>query len=226
MIVSTFNIQNEGFKNDKNKAKEIYSYLINNKINILSLQEVYKSCEKNLLKLLNDKYNLYGKFRFLLKNPYNEKVPVITSYEILEQKTYKLPHFPSFTKRVMTKVIVKYKNQKIAIYNTHLEYKNDKVKTKQLDKIFEIIKKEQNPLILTGDFNLKTNNKILKKFIKKLEKKEIYLIENKEKTLKKSKGSKPIDHIFVSKSLNVTKIKTITDLEISDHYPVLVKLDI
>ena len=39
--ISSFNIQNDFSKYNINKSKEIYNYLVQNKINILGLQEVY-----------------------------------------------------------------------------------------------------------------------------------------------------------------------------------------
>ena len=44
--ISSFNIQNDFSKYNINKSKEIYNYLVQNKINILGLQEVYSKINK------------------------------------------------------------------------------------------------------------------------------------------------------------------------------------
>ena len=77
----------------------------------------------------------------------------------------------------MTKIVIKYNNELVSIYNTHLDYKYDKVKKKELDKIYKILSNDKNKIILTGDFNLKNNKDIFNNFVAKLEKLGI----NKEK---------------------------------------------
>ena len=57
--ISSFNIQNDFSKYNINKSKEIYNYLVQNKINILGLQEVYSKINKDLIKLL-----LLGRLNF------------------------------------------------------------------------------------------------------------------------------------------------------------------
>lgn len=228
LVISTFNIKNDYYKYNKEKTKDIINYLKEKNIDILNLQEVYKRLDKDLTKeVINNNYRIVGKYRFLSKlilKPFNESTPIITNKKIIKIRHYRLPFLPSLQKRIMTKVIIKYNNENISIYNTHLDFKYDKVKKKELDKIYEIISKDSNKLILTGDFNLKTNKDIFNNFVNKLDKLNIQRIPINEKTLKQSAYNRAIDHIFISKDFEVIDKEVIKDIEISDHYPVLIKI--
>ncbi len=228
MIISTFNIKNDIRKYSKSKEKEILKYLKDNKIDILNLQELYKPLYKDLKKdLENTKYHINNIFRYrfpLLFNLINESTPIITNKNVLYTKTYWLPHYPSLLHRIITKTVIEDNNELISIYNTHLDYKYDKVKEKQLNKILNIIKKDNNKIILTGDFNLKNNKEIFNRFVDELNRLDIYRVELNDKTLKQSKYHRAIDHIFLSKSFEVTKKEIVTDLKISDHYPLLIEI--
>ena len=120
----------------------------------------------------------------------------------------------------------KTKSKEISIYNTHLEARILKVKKKQLQKVYDIIKNDNRPIILMGDFNLTTNNKDFNIFIKKLELIGMNRIMLHEKTLKPSKNNLEIDHIFISKNFSLKSKEVIKDLEISDHYPVIAEISL
>ena len=124
----------------------------------------------------------------------------------------------------MTKIVIEYNNELISIYNTHLDNRNENVQEKELKRITKILEKDKNKIILTGDFNLKINKGIFISFMKRLSKLNIVRVEIDEKTLKQSNYNRAIDHIFVSKDLKVIDKKVIKDLEISDHYPILIKI--
>ncbi|MBD9098852.1 hypothetical protein EGP98_04595, partial [bacterium] len=90
------------------------------------------------------------------------------------------------------------------------------------------IKKENNPIILTGDFNMTINNLLFKEFINELEKIGIKRVNVLEKTYKTHSKNNAIDHIFVSKKMNILKYKVIKDdkyKDFSDHYPIIVFLN-
>ena len=230
LTICTFNIQNDYRKYNKDKSLEIIKFLNKNKINIFNLQEVYSKIDKDLrTSLFNTNYSINGKYRFLLRKiltRVNEKNPIITDKKVLSTKTYHLPVFPSITKRIMTKVEIELGGEVISIYNTHLDYKYLGVRRRELDKIINIIKNDSNPIILTGDFNLKTNNIYFKEFIKYLSSLGIKHIDIEEKTLKISKYHRAIDHIFISDKFKLKSKNLITNLDISDHYPIIIKVDI
>ena len=229
LVVSSFNIKNDYFKYNKEKTNTIIDYLIDNKIDILSLQELYKRADKDLTRyLLKLDYHIIKKYRFLSRlilRPFNESTPIVTNKRIVEVKHYKLPFLPSIQKRIMTKVVIDYNNELISVYNTHLDFKFDKVKKRELDRIYEIISKDKNKVILTGDFNLKVNKKIFLNFIEKLKEINIIRVQINEKTLKQSMYNRAIDHIFVSKDFDILDARVIKELDISDHYPVLIRIN-
>ena len=230
ITISTFNIQNDRLKNPQEKTQQIIKYLSDYQIDILCLQEVYSQLEKSMnIHLLEKGYHSYGNYRFSIPkiwNKINEKNPIIIKYPVTEEKTYYLPFLPSLLKRVLTKVEVKIENQFISIYNTHLDYQYEISKKRQLKKILEIIKEDKNPIILMGDFNLKTNKEIFQDFIEELKKRNINHINIHEKTWKNSKYHRAIDHIFLSSNLKVKEKILITNIPVSDHYPILLKVEV
>ena len=226
LTICTFNIQNDYGDYSVSKRDKIIGLLKNNHIDIYNLQEVYSKIDRDLKKSLKAlSYTICGTYRFLIPNKYNEKTPIITNKQVIRSKTYHLPFLPSLLKRIMTKVEIEDNGKVISIYNTHLEVRNEKVKERQLKKILKILKKDSNPIILTGDFNLKTNKEIFNNFVDELKKMGIEHIDALDKTLKISKYHRAIDHIFISDTFELISKKRITDLKTSDHYPVLVEID-
>ena len=228
MIISTFNIQNDSRVYNKQKSREIYNYIKKNKIDILGIQEMFYKCNNDLERIINSKYSIVGKYRYFLKPFYpikNERNPIITKYNIITNHTYHLPSFKARYKRIITKATIKYRGKMISIYNTHIEVVNDEVKEKQLNKIFNIIKNDNNLVILMGDFNLKKSSKLFDDFIKKLNDINIKHIDINDNTFKTSKDKESIDHIFISNSFNVIKKTVYKKLSISDHYPVIINVE-
>ena len=226
ITICTFNIQND-FKNyDITKSKEIVEFLKNKNIDIYSLQEVYSKIDKDLRKVIKAlSYTINGTYRFIIPTRFNEKNPIITNKKVISERTYHLPFLPSALKRIMTKVEIEDEGKIISIYNTHLEVRKENVKKRQLNRIVQILKKDKNPIILTGDFNLKTNKEIFNDFVSELEKLGIKHVDVEDKTLKISKYHRAIDHIFISNNFKLISKDRITDLDISDHYPVIIKVD-
>ena len=226
LTICTFNIQNDSRKYNTSKKDQIINLLKTNHVDIYNLQEVYSKIDKDLRKTLKTlSYSIYGAYRFLIPNRYNEKTPIITNKKVISNKTYHLPFLPSIVKRIITKEEIEDEGRVISIYNTHLDFKYDSIKERQLKKILSILKKDHNPIILTGDFNLKTNKEIFNNFVSELEKLGIKHIDVSDKTLKISKYHRAIDHIFISDTFKLISKKRITDLNISDHYPVLIEID-
>lgn len=229
MKISTFNIQNNYKSYDNCKTRDIYNYLKDNDIDILALQEVFGRCSDDLEVLLKNKYHMVGKYRFLSKfllRRFNEKNPIITKYKIISFKTYNLPFIPSLLKRVITHVVIEYKGKEISIYNTHLEVFISNVKKRQLKKIYNLIANDPREKILMGDFNLKNNNPLFLNFVNSLEEIGMKRVPLNEKTLKLSRYSREIDHIFLSEGFTIKKKEVIKNLSISDHYPVMIEVDL
>ena len=82
-----------------------------------------------------------------------------------------------------------------------------------MNKIFNIISKDENPKILLGDFNLKNNKEIFNRFVDRLKEINMYRIELNEKTFKASKYKREIDHIFLSNNFILKNKEVIKDIE-------------
>ena len=63
-------------------------------------------------------------------------------------------------------------------------------------------------------------------FIESLEEIGMVRVPLDEKTLKQSRYSREIDHIFISSKFKLKNKQVIKDLDISDHYPVIVELEV
>ena len=227
ITVATFNIQNDRIYSEE-KINFILNFINKYNIDILNLQELSKYIDKSLVyQLKNINYNIYGKYRFhipILLKRINERCPIITKYQVIKKKTYNLPFLPSLLRRVLTKEIIKIDGKDISIYNTHIDYLSEIAKRRQLQKILKIVLKDKNPIILTGDFNLKNIHPPFKKFKNKLKEKGIIHYDIKEKTWKNSKYHRAIDHIFISNDFELEEKQLIKDISVSDHYPVLIKI--
>lgn len=139
-------------------------------------------------------------------------------------------------------------NQRISIFNTHLDHMSYLSRVNSLKlitrKIEEQYAKNQDSVLLMGDFNATPTSKTIRKWdIQRTAKESIGLINSyhKRKQLKAGpvgrsyhgfKGSvegKPIDYIFVSPDLEIKETEICRDKVgehfPSDHYPVIAKLD-
>ena len=220
--VCSYNIKNNFFKHI-NKTNDIISFINRYNLDILGVQEyLFRDAKKFSL----DNYKCIGKGRTIRKNCiFNETCNIITRLDVISHRTYKLPWFFTYFRRIMTEVKIKSKNKEYVVINTHLDYLHKISQKKQLNFILNHIKnlKHKN-IILMGDFNLNLNSFIFNKFINELSLLNINRIDINEKTFKLL--DKPIDHIFVSSNLNVIKSKVIIDrdLDISDHYPIYIEI--
>ena len=181
---------------------------------------------------LND-YKVYGNPRiskgFLAKisnkiKRFNESVNIYSNLKIVKNINYRLPFLPDLLPRVATRIDLK---NNITVINTHLSAYNKISKNRQLKRLYKIIKKIDNPVILLGDFNMNIKSNILSRFINEMDLIGIKHIDVKGRTFKKSKRDLPIDHVFVSKELKIKKLEKIKDKEVSfsDHYPILIEME-
>ncbi len=222
MKIATFNIQNrylqENFLTDYEYIEKLIEFIKNNKLDILGLQEVVPSIKKELIK----EFNFYGKGRFLLPTRVNEYNPVITNYNVISTETIKLPFLRSFLPRIATITTVNSDETLVKVINTHLcLYKYHTVKQKELDKIIDIIKNTETPIILMGDFNMKETSDEFKTFLERIKKLDMKLVPNKESTYNNSK----LDYIFVSNAFKINEVDVI-DSKISDHKALVVDLSL
>ena len=245
--IASFNIKNARKKYKKNNAKVLIDIIKKEKIDLLGTQELTKEYEKVLNDNLTD-YKFYGKYRFgnsiFFKNRFNENNIIITNKKVISDKTIYLPFIPNDLTslkecikrktlafpRIATVIEFLDENQdKIIMINTHIEYKIQSIKIKQLNKLKEIISKYGNkyPIILTGDFNMKEDDEAFKKFIDDLKQYNLKKIKIKENTwVGKSGKGKIIDHIFIPSKWTIISSGIIDNRKISDHYPIYVEVKI
>jgi len=222
-IIGTFNVQNE-YKNKhqdyNNKVKKLLTFISDNNIDYLGLQEITPKYTEALKQLIDENYNIYGDYRFKnlkLVERLNESVLVLSKYKTENHDTIYLSKFPIFP-RIMTIL----ETDDFLFINVHLEFWSTYFRNKELNNLYNYINqnKEKN-IILVGDFNSKYSDQYFLSFIDKLSKININLVDNKENTHK----DKIIDYIFISNELEILDISVKKDLkEISDHNPLLIKV--
>ena len=147
----------------------------------------------------------------------NESTKILSKCKVKNSNTIYLSKFPFFP-RIMTTL----ETADFLFINVHLEFWSKYFRKKELNNLYNYIEsnKEKN-IILVGDFNTEYNDKHLFKFIDKLSKIGINLVNNNNNTYE----HKIIDFVFVCnkyKILNVW-VKEIPK-EVSDHNLLLVRI--
>ena len=176
-------------KNNNNRVKAIIKFIHYKKPDIISLQEVFTTNSRKLLKTYLEKNNYYvylsPNTHFLL----NGGLLLASKYEIIDMDNIIFKNTlgeDALTYKGILYIKIKYKENYINIFNTHLN--NNKplycINTLYINKIIRFQLNEfleyfyskiknniYNIYILTGDFNLPFQSKYYKCFINKLKKK-------------------------------------------------------
>ena len=246
LSIINFNIQNKViYKNyDGGKSAKAFANFINKQnLDIICLQELTDSHE-NRLKTFMPNYHFTGENRFNNKSiwysHFGEKNAIITNLNIIKTKTYSLSKdlnkigkrsLLSIFPRIATVTIVNKDNQNFTVINTHLDHLTNIGRKQELIYLKQIIKLNNNyPIILTGDFNLNTENENFQDFIKYMQTKNCKLVPVEEKTFKPpvnpfkiSYNFKTPDHIFIPKEFIIESVDVI-DNDFSDHKLVKIKI--
>lgn len=241
-----FNIQNNvNIKNyDGGKYPKLLSNFINEtKPDIICLQEVTEAYQKKLQTYLPN-YHFTGENRFNKKSiwysHFGEKNIIITNSNVINTKTYSLSKninkigkrsLLSIFPRITTVTVINKENQNFTVINTHLDHLTNTSRKKQLVYLKQIIKLNNNyPIILTGDFNLNTDDKLFQEFVKFMKKQDCKLVNINKNTFKPpvnpfklSYNFKTPDHIFIPKNFNIKSVNVI-DNGFSDHKLVKIKI--
>lgn len=238
LIIATFNIQNKykikdysGIDSYGDHVIELVNFINDNNIDIIGIQELTSNYKKRLVKLINKKYKIVGKYRFTclgnlipIIKKYNETNSIITNKEILSTRTIHLPFFPRLP-RIVTTINLKIKNKEIRVINTHLEHREKTIRSKQLMRIIKLLKKNNKDTILMGDFNAVVEDIEFKKFMEELKNLNYKRIDINIPTHRIR--NHPIDHIFIPNkweinNINIPKLNK----KISDHKPIIVEVTI
>lgn len=170
---------------------------------------------------------------------FNENNAIITNRNVLKEKTNILPWFPNNPKdlfesikngsimpRIITMVELEDKQfGSIYVLNTHLDYQLKSVQTRQLKRLYDIIKilNEANyPIVLTGDFNMKLGiNPQFDDFVNGLNNLGLKRVPVNNKTnAEKFENKTAIDHIFIPKTWIIENAGLINDnsiASVTDH---------
>lgn len=243
MKVMSFNVKHRIFEDItglwKKRYIKIKEYILKENPDILGLQELSKKGKKYLDRELKD-YYIIGKKRhsIIFTNEYN-CILIKKKYEITSHNTFSLSdkinvlgrknkkdNFPRIC--VVGHIIAE--GKKIIVVNTHLDnsgYKNKKRLLKIYERIVESQSKDEEYIILTGDYNMTLDNKNLKKFSEK------YTVPFEKVEVSTFTGYDdigPIDHIFLDKRLKYRNAKIHIDSNdnghLSDHYPISCEVEI
>lgn len=211
----------------------IVEFLRQEEPSIIGVQELTKKGKRYLKRKLK-KYKVVGKKRhsIIFTNEYN-CILIRKDYKIKGHKTYSLSdkinrlgrkaktdNFP----RICTLVHLEKNGKNYLIANTHIDNSSTENKKRLLDIFDNIINthiKEDEYLIITGDFNMTLDNRNLvnysKKFIDPFK-------DYQEGTFPSRPEMKALDHIFLDKRLTYSDEKIHKDSNekgfMSDHNPI------
>ena len=243
--IINFNIQNK-VKNknyDGNENAQAFTDFVNKQNpDIICMQELTDAYEKNLKNPIPN-YQFTGENRSNQKSiwysHFGEKNSIITTLHIIKTKTYSLSKnlnklgkrsLLSIFPRIATVTTLTKENQTFTVINSHLDHLSNYARKIQLVYLKQIIELNNYPIILTGDFNLNTENKTFQDFIKYMQTKNCKLVPVKENTFKPpvnpfkiSYNFKTPDHIFIPLDFNIESVDVI-DNNISDHKLVKIKI--
>jgi endonuclease/exonuclease/phosphatase family metal-dependent hydrolase len=147
---------------------------------------------------------------------------ILSKFPLLDHQRYELPTLEGVKSepRTLAVATVDVKGTKMMFGNTHLDYTNAENNLLQVNKIVEILKEEDIPVILGGDFNAVPESASIQlldqHFIRSC-------TENCAFTSPQSQPKRTIDYIMVSSdsNLEVLEHQVIEETYASDHRPVM-----
>ena len=263
--VVSFNLKRNMAMAKKNKwedRRELAAGLINElDAGIVGVQEMLPTMKSDFGKIFDDKFTIIGKGRYGGTKPSNDEHSDILlnndKIEILAYKTFWLSKHPerpcskaflACFPRICTvaEILLKDSNQKIRVYNTHLDHISGFARKMGVKIILEYMDRYNNieslPTILMGDMNSTPKGKAVQILRNNLhDYKSIHLTDvythysngkpfntfhNFKGTQNKKKN--PIDYMFVSDDFEIKKSYISTESYNgqypSDHYPLVALL--
>lgn len=214
--------------NTINHVKEISKFLKEENPDIVGLVEVdlgsvrhsYLNQVEVLAKELNHynshevKYNNVSKFN---KFPVLRKQGNAILYNE-EFKGIKFHHFEQGTKTL----IIELEMEKVVIFVVHLAL-GRKIRFKQINQLYKLIKSQTKEVIVGGDFNLMWGEEEIELFLEA----SGLINPNKEKlaTFPSWKPKKHLDFILHSKNIKINEFR-VEKIELSDHLPLILDFDV
>lgn len=226
--IVTFNIHHGTDINNQPSLTEIYNLLKQINPDIINLQEVDmlrpQTNQQNQAIILAQKLGMryvYGPVREYAQGSYGNAI--LSRYAITSSRNIILEDTKDI--RYCLQADIRIHNQTISVFNTHLGLSQPARYNHLADIILPDILRVNNPAILAGDFNAPPS------------KPEIIMITNfLTDTFTKNSGNQVntfsahnptarIDYIFVNKYIT-TLDYYIIDTDVSDHLPVVAKVEI
>jgi endonuclease/exonuclease/phosphatase family metal-dependent hydrolase len=242
----------------KSGLSVISSFIKEHELDFIALQEVDFDCDRshniNQLQILQEKTNYYGVktvswdisfLPFPYFNPWRKirsggaclsKYPITIKEEVLFDAPDSMFFLkkPLYIKRYIQVIEIHKENKIYTAFNLHLEAFDIEEKYKQIQILFDLVKKH-NPDFILGDFNTIHNNSNQKKFsdMDYSSDKSFTLLYNglnsyknsiEKLTFPKNKPDRQLDYIFIKKEINNENIEADFFLNPSDHKPLVVKI--
>lgn len=215
--VVTYNISGGSLLNKNTNKNQLINYLSQSRVNIIGLNEVDRETtrSKGIDQVSMISTALDYKFAFSKSLDYQSGQcgNAILSNNIEKYKAILLYNETGCEQRSLIQSVINIQGKKINVLVTHLEYRDKKVRAKQIQEISGLIHNISGPIILMGDFNVESAHE-LQVFTDKL--RSIY---GADQPITYPDTNATLDFIFFSKELILDKWN-IRKLDTSDHYPV------
>ena len=232
-------IKEEFFGVWKTRYNRIVDFIQSEDPDIIGVQELTRKGKRFLKRNLKE-YDIIGKRRhsIIFTNEYNCLL-IKKDIKITWHKTFSLSdkinrlgrkskddNFP----RICTVAHIQKENIKYFVANTHLDNSSSENKKRMLgifDSIVKKYKKEDEHVIITGDFNMSLNNKGLAKYsLDYLDPFKDYM----NTTYAPDPDMRAIDHIFLDKKFKCKEAEVHSDSNdfgfMSDHYPLTCEINL
>lgn len=209
-------------------------------VDIAGLQEVDQNFSERTdftdqVKWLAKRLNMYVAFGpNLTAHPADAKWPmqaygnaIVSRYPIRKYQNHlleKLESGPESEQRGLLEATIDIDDESIAFFNTHLSL-NEKQLERNIEELLGIIRSQDLPAILTGDFNAEPDSPHMKRIEEELDNIFGAPASHPETYKKEGDHGQKIDFIFYSRQWQVLEAETI-DTEASDHRPILAVLEL
>lgn len=216
--VMTFNTQHcKNYISKRIDYKSIIDLINKYKPDIIGLNEMYNIPNQTHL-IAGNKYNYYFSKASNLIMPYGNSI--ISKYDIVNNKIIKIKYSKSFKyteNRSILKSTININNKLLNVYVIHFGLTSIE---KEIGINTLINNLDDNSIVL-GDFNMNTDNKLMKPLCNKL----INCTDNDSYTYPSDNPKYKLDHIFVSKNIKVIN-SFVTDEIVSDHKALIADIEI
>lgn len=154
---------------------------------------------------------------------------ILSKYPIKQAEIFKLPtpEESNGETRSLAVVVIEIDGVNIAFITVHLDHMSDENRGFQVTQMLEYIKKyDKYPIILSGDFNMKPDNKIFKL----IEQEFMMITKEPPFTFSSTNPKSTIDYLLLNKKANdlfeVLDYYTVDEQYASDHLPLILELSV